>query len=90
MHIENLVTMLNQINSFFATEPDRELGIEGIRNHVQRFWEPRMRRLIIAHVQAGGGRRRAPGTGSGQASGGGESRLKRCDRRVPVLREAGL
>ncbi len=54
MHIENLVTMLNQINSFFATEPDRELGIEGIRNHVQRFWEPRMRRLIIAHVQAGG------------------------------------
>ena len=54
MHIENLVTMLNQIHSFFATEPDRELAIDGIRNHVQRFWEPRMRRLIIAHAQAGG------------------------------------
>ncbi len=54
MHIENLVTMLNQIESFFATEPDHDLAVEGIRLHVQRFWEPRMRRLIIAHVAAGG------------------------------------
>jgi formate dehydrogenase subunit delta len=46
--------MINQIESFFASEDDRELAIEGIRNHVRRFWEPRMRRIIMAHVAAGG------------------------------------
>lgn len=54
MHIENLVQMVNQIESFFASEPDHALALEGIRGHIQRFWEPRMRRLIIAHAAAGG------------------------------------
>ena len=54
MHIENLVYMINQIAGFFASEPDRDVGIEGIRNHVRRFWDPRMRKAIIAHVAAGG------------------------------------
>jgi formate dehydrogenase subunit delta len=54
MHIENLVQMLNQIESFFAAESDHDLAVEGVRSHLARFWEPRMRRIIIAHVAAGG------------------------------------
>ena len=54
MNAERLVAMANDIANFFAAEPDREIAIEGIRNHLQRFWEPRMRRQIIAHMQAYG------------------------------------
>jgi formate dehydrogenase subunit delta len=54
MHIENLVHMANQIEAFFAAEDDREIAIEGIRNHIARFWEKRMRQQILEHLAAGG------------------------------------
>lgn len=54
MHIENLVKMANQIGSFFEAEPDREQAMRDIASHLRRFWEPRMRRAIIAHVEQGG------------------------------------
>ena len=54
MNAERLVAMANDIANFFAAEPDREIAIEGIRNHLRRFWEPRMRQQIIAHMQAHG------------------------------------
>jgi len=54
MHIENLVYMINQIESFYRSEPIQADAVEGIRSHVRRFWEPRMRKAIIAHLQAGG------------------------------------
>ena len=54
MNADRLVAMANDIANFFAAEPDREIAIEGIRNHLQRFWEPRMRQQIVAHVQAHG------------------------------------
>ena len=54
MNIENLVKMANQIEAFFRSEPDPEVAIEGITVHLWRFWEPRMRRQLIAHVAAGG------------------------------------
>ena len=54
MHIENLVYMINQIESFYRSEPDHAAAVEGIRNHVRRFWEPRMRKAIIAHLETGG------------------------------------
>ena len=54
MNIEHLVHMANQIEDFFRSEPDRNAAIEGITTHLKRFWEPRMRRAIIAHVAAGG------------------------------------
>jgi formate dehydrogenase subunit delta len=50
----NLIKMANNIGSFFKSEPDRELGIQGIEQHISNFWEPRMRRQIIAYVQGGG------------------------------------
>ena len=54
MNAERLVAMANDIANFFAAEPDREIAIEGIRDHLRRFWEPRMRQQIIAHMQAHG------------------------------------
>jgi formate dehydrogenase subunit delta len=54
MHIENLVNMINKIETFYRSEPVQADAVEGIRNHVRRFWEPRMRKAIIAHLESGG------------------------------------
>lgn len=44
-----LVKMANDIADYFRSEPDRAIAIDGIANHLMRFWEPRMRRKIVAH-----------------------------------------
>ena len=54
-HIENLVKMANDIGSFFAAEPDHQLAIHSIADHLKRFWEPRMRRALLAHIDTTGG-----------------------------------
>lgn len=51
---ENLIRMANNIGDFFAAEPDRQVAIAGITNHIRQFWELRMREAIIEHYQAGG------------------------------------
>ncbi|HJV72114.1 formate dehydrogenase subunit delta [Ideonella sp.] len=50
MDADNLVQMANRIGSFFEAMPDRTEAIEGIALHIQRYWEPRMRRELLAHV----------------------------------------
>ncbi len=42
--------MANQIGAFFAAEPDRPAAMEGIANHLKRFWDPRMRKQIVQMV----------------------------------------
>ena len=54
MSADRLVQMANDIGHFFAAEPQRADAIAGIAGHIQRFWDPRMRRKIIAHLVAGG------------------------------------
>jgi len=54
MDVERLVAMANDIAAFFDSEPDKQIAVEGVRVHISRFWEARMRRAIIAHVAAGG------------------------------------
>lgn len=54
MKVERLVAMANDIAAFFASEPEREVAVAGVANHLRRFWEPRMRREILAHYQRGG------------------------------------
>ncbi len=51
MKIERLINMTNDISNFFNAESDKEIAIEGIKNHLLRAWEPRMRKAIIAHYQ---------------------------------------
>ncbi|MFZ4758445.1 MAG: formate dehydrogenase subunit delta [Burkholderiaceae bacterium] len=55
MDIDNLVHMANRIGEFFAAMPDHDEACEGIAQHLQRYWEPRMRRALQAHVTSGGG-----------------------------------
>ncbi len=50
MNADNLVTMANQIGSFFETMPDRQQALTDIAGHLKRFWEPRMRRSLLQHV----------------------------------------
>ena len=54
MDIDNLVRMANRIGDFFEALPDADEARAGIATHLTRFWEPRMRAAIVAHVQAGG------------------------------------
>jgi formate dehydrogenase subunit delta len=46
--------MANDIAAFFDAEPDKAVAAEGVRYHLVRFWDPRMRREIIAYVNGGG------------------------------------
>ena len=50
MDVERLVHMANNIGNFFAAEPDKAKGAKGVADHIRNFWEPRMRRQILAHI----------------------------------------
>jgi formate dehydrogenase subunit delta len=52
MNTEHLIEMANQIGDFFASMPDREQALTDIAEHIRRFWEPRMRRAILASLDA--------------------------------------
>lgn len=54
MHADNLVRMVNQIGNFFEAMPDRSAALEEMAQHLRRFWEPRMREQLMAHVDASG------------------------------------
>lgn len=54
MNIEHLVKMANQIEAFFKAQANPDLAVDGIADHIKRFWDPRMRKQIKAHVAAGG------------------------------------
>ncbi len=54
MHTEPLVKMANQIGAFFEAMPNRPEALEGIALHIQKFWEPRMRRQFLAHLDSAG------------------------------------
>jgi formate dehydrogenase subunit delta len=60
MNIDHLVTMANQIGTFFASYPDREEASTEIASHLKRFWAPRMRQQLYAHIDAHGGADLAP------------------------------
>ena len=53
MDIKKLVYMANQIGKYFAPQGEAA-AIDGVVDHLKRFWEPRMRAEIVAHAQAGG------------------------------------
>jgi formate dehydrogenase subunit delta len=55
MHIEQLIRMANDIGAFFASEEDPKEGANGIYSHIRRYWDPRMRKQIIAYCRDDGG-----------------------------------
>jgi formate dehydrogenase subunit delta len=44
-----LVYMANQIATFFKTQPESEAA-SGVATHINKFWEPRMRRQLFEIV----------------------------------------
>jgi formate dehydrogenase subunit delta len=54
MKIERLIKMANDIGNFFNSETDKEIAADGIKNHILRSWDPRMRIAIIAYCQEDG------------------------------------
>jgi formate dehydrogenase subunit delta len=51
---DKLVYMANQIGKFFASQGKDE-AIAGTASHIQKFWDPRMRSAILAHLDTSGG-----------------------------------
>jgi formate dehydrogenase subunit delta len=50
---DKLVKMANQIGAFFAAQRHSD-AVAGTAEHLKKFWDPRMRAGIIAHVEHGG------------------------------------
>jgi formate dehydrogenase subunit delta len=53
MDAAKLVMMANQIGRFFIGQRGID-PVAGIADHLEKFWEPRMRAAIIAYLAAGG------------------------------------
>jgi formate dehydrogenase subunit delta len=54
MNPDRLVAMANDIAAFFAGDPDPQAAAANVANHLRRFWAPRMRTQIVAHLRSGG------------------------------------
>ncbi len=50
----HLVQMANQIAQYFEVQPAHAEAVNGVADHIRRFWEPRMRRAITEYVDGGG------------------------------------
>ncbi|MET0170696.1 MAG: formate dehydrogenase subunit delta [Aliihoeflea sp.] len=48
-----LIRMANQIATFFESKP-HDLGVAGVAEHINKFWEPRMRGHFFQIFDAGG------------------------------------
>ena len=53
MSPDKLVYMANQIGKFFAGQGE-EKAVPLIADHLTKFWDPRMRAAIVAHLDDGG------------------------------------
>ncbi|MBN9068549.1 MAG: formate dehydrogenase subunit delta [Rhizobiaceae bacterium] len=52
MSPDKLVYQANQIARFFHSKPHAE-GVAGVAEHINKFWEPRMRRQFFELIKAG-------------------------------------
>ena len=50
--IAKIVRMANQIGTFFESKPHDE-GVHGVAEHINKFWEPRMRRQLFEMLDDG-------------------------------------
>lgn len=47
MEANDVVRMANQIAQFFSVYPDED-AVEGVRDHLEKFWPPSMRKDLMA------------------------------------------
>ncbi|SFV17711.1 formate dehydrogenase subunit delta [Pseudoduganella namucuonensis] len=50
MQADHLVTMANQIGTFFESYPDEMEASTEIANHLKRFWAPSMRSRLLEYI----------------------------------------
>jgi formate dehydrogenase subunit delta len=53
MSHDKLIYMANQIATFFESKPHDE-GVQGAADHINAFWEPRMRLHLFEVLDKGG------------------------------------
>jgi formate dehydrogenase subunit delta len=53
MNSEHMIHMANQIALNFATYPHEE-AVANVADHLQKFWERRMRQQIMEYTATGG------------------------------------
>lgn len=53
MRAEKLTMMANQIGAFFKAQGETAAPA-AIADHLEKFWDPGMRRDIVAHLDTGG------------------------------------
>jgi formate dehydrogenase subunit delta len=51
MSPDKLAYMANQIGKFFVHQP-HDKAVAAIADHIQKYWDPRMRSTIMAHLSA--------------------------------------
>lgn len=52
MSHDKIVRMANQIATFFKSQPEDERAA-GVANHINKFWERRMREQFFQHLENG-------------------------------------
>jgi formate dehydrogenase subunit delta len=53
MSSDRLVMMANQIGRFFTPQREGD-AVAAIADHLRKFWDPRMRAAVVAHLEGGG------------------------------------
>lgn len=53
MSPDKMIYMANQIATFFDSKPHAE-GVQGVSDHINAFWEPRMRKQLFVLLDGGG------------------------------------
>ncbi|MES1941517.1 hypothetical protein T5B8_14825 [Salinisphaera sp. T5B8] len=53
MNNDKMVRQANQIAQYFSAYPQARAE-EGVLGHIRKFWEPRLRRQLVAYVADGG------------------------------------
>lgn len=51
MNTDLMIKMLNEISAFFDGEDDKEHAAQEVKNHVRRYWEPRMRTQLLDYFK---------------------------------------
>ena len=54
MHPVYLIKMANEIAAFFAGESGPSQAPKDVVTHLKKYWDPRMRREMVAHYRKGG------------------------------------
>lgn len=54
MNPAQLTKMVNDIAEFFVGESGADQAVADVASHMRRYWDPRMRREIVAYYAQGG------------------------------------